>query len=53
MKHCDVNLSTFINFNKDNDEKVHKFKIDDIVSISKYKTFLQKITLRFSLTKFL
>ena len=37
MKPVDVKSNTYIDFSKDNDDKDTKFKIGDIVRISKYK----------------
>ena len=37
MRSFDVKLSTYIKFNQENNEKHPKFKIGDIVEISKYK----------------
>ena len=51
MKPVDINLSTYFDFNKNKWDP--KFKIDDILGISKYKTFLQKLTLEIGLEKFL
>ena len=42
MKSVDVNLSTYIDFNKENNEKDPKFKIGDHVKISKYKSIFAK-----------
>ena len=36
MKSVDVQSSTYIEFSKENNEKDPKFKIGDIVRISKY-----------------
>ena len=44
MKPIDVNSNTYIDFNKEIDEKYPKFKIGDTVRISKYKNVLQKET---------
>ena len=51
MKSFDVKPNTYINFNKEINDKNSKFKIDDNVIISKYKNFLQKITLQYGLRK--
>ena len=40
MKSFDVKSNTYINFNKEINDKKSKFKIDDNVRISKYKNFL-------------
>ena len=37
MKPVDVKLSTYINYSKEIDDEDPKFKIGDIVRISKYK----------------
>ena len=37
MKPVDVKSETYINFNKKNNHKDPKFKVDDYVKISKYK----------------
>ena len=42
MKPVDVKLITYTDFNKENNEKDLKFKIGDIVRISKYKNILAK-----------
>ena len=53
MKSFDVKSNTYINFNKEINDKKSKFKIDDNVRISKYKNFLQKITRQYGLRTFL
>ena len=40
LKSADVNSSTYIDFNKNNKEKDPKFKVRDLVRISKYKSIL-------------
>ena len=42
MKAVDVKLSTYIDSSKENDNKHPKFKIGDIVRISKYKNTFEK-----------
>ena len=42
MKPVDVKLITYTDFNKENNEKDLKFKIGDIVRISKLKNILAK-----------
>ena len=42
MKPLDVNSNTYIDSNKEIDEKYPKFKIGDTVRISKYKNFVAK-----------
>ena len=42
MKPVDVKLITYTDFNKENNEKDLKFKIGDIVRISKHKNILAK-----------
>ena len=51
MKTVDVKSSTYIGSSKGNNNKISKFKIDDIVRISKYKTPLQKVTFQIGLKK--
>ena len=51
MKTVDVKSSTYIGSSKGNNNKIPKFKIDDIVRISKYKTPLQKVTFQIGLKK--
>ena len=41
-KPTDVKSSTYIDFIKESDEKTSKFKIDDIVVISKYKNIFAR-----------
>ena len=53
MKLVDVKPSTYIESSKEINNKDPKFKIDDIVRISKYKTFLQKAMFQIGLRKFL
>ena len=42
MKPADVNSNTYINSSKEINEKNTKFKIGDIVRISKYKNIFAK-----------
>ena len=42
MKPVDVKLSTYVDSIKEINNKDHKFKIGDIVKISKYKTIFAK-----------
>ena len=42
MKPVDVNSSTYIDFNKDNNKEDPKFKVGDNVKISKYKKSFAK-----------
>ena len=42
MKPVDVNSSTYIDSSNEINEKDHKFKIVDIVRISKYKIIFEK-----------
>ena len=44
MKPVDVISSTYIDSNKEINNKDPKFKIGDIVRISKHENFLQKVT---------
>ena len=53
MKPVDIKSSTYIYFNKKDNEKYPKFKIDDIVKRSKYKHFCKKVILQIFLNKFL
>ena len=43
MKLADVKLSTYIDFNKDNNKEVPKFKVEYNVRISKYKRLFFKL----------
>ena len=43
MKPADVNSSTYIEFNKENNKEGPKFKVGDHVRTSKYKIFLRKV----------
>ena len=42
MKHVDVNSSTHIEFNKENNQKGPKFEVGDHVKILKYKNIFAK-----------
>ena len=42
MKPVDVNPSIYIDFNKENNKEIPKFKIGDIIRISKYKNISAK-----------
>ena len=53
IKPVDVKSNTYINSSKENNDKDPKFKVGDIVRLSKYKTFLQKVLLQVGLQKFL
>ena len=50
MKPTDVKLSTYIDFNVENNDKYPKLEVGDHIRIS--KTFLQKVTLQIGLKKF-
>ena len=52
MKPVDVKSSTYIDSSKEINDKDPKFKIDDIVRISKYKTLLQKAMSQIGLQEF-
>ena len=43
MSKLDVNLSTYIDFNKENDKEDLKFKVSDYVRISKSKKIFEKV----------
>ena len=53
MKPIDVKDNTYINTDKEVNEKDPKFKVGDHVSISKYKTVLLKAILQIGLKKYL
>ena len=53
MRPVDVKSNTSIDCSKEINDKDPKFKIDDIVKISKYKNILQKVALQIGLKKFL
>ena len=42
MKPVDVKSSTYINFNKENNKESSKFKVGDLVRISKYENIFAK-----------
>ena len=42
MKPVDVKSSTYINFNKENNKEGPKFKVGDLVRISKYENIFAK-----------
>ena len=48
-----VKSSTYIDFNVENNSKDPKFEVGDYVGISKWKIFLQKVTVQIPLKKFL
>ena len=52
-KPADVKSSTRFDFNVEYNDKDLKFKAGDHVTISNYKTILQKVTLQIGLKKFL
>ena len=43
MKPVDVNPSTYIDFNIENDKEYPKFKVGDHVRVSKYKSIFEKV----------
>ena len=53
VKPVDVKSITYIDSSKEINNNNPKFKIGDIVRISKYKISLQKVTLQIGLKKFL
>ena len=53
MKSTDVKSSTYIDSSQEINDKGTKFKIDDIVRISKYKNILEKVSFQIGLKKFL
>ena len=53
MKCVNVKSNTYIDSSKEINDKYPKFKIDDIVRISKYKNIFQKTMLQIGLKKFL
>ena len=53
MKPVDVKDNTYIDFKKEVNDKDPKFKVDDHVTISKYKIFLLKDAHQIGLKKFL
>ena len=52
MKPADLKSIAYIGFNKENKNEDPKFKVEDQVRISKYKTFLQKVTFQIGIKKF-
>ena len=53
MKHIDVKDNTYVNTDKETNDKNPKFKVGDRVRISKYKNILLKATLQIGLKKYL
>ena len=53
MKPVNIKSNTYINSDKDANDKDSKFKICQIVRISKYEKFLQKNMFQIGLKKFL
>ena len=53
MKSTDVKPSTYIDSSQEINYKGTKFKIDDIVRISKYKNILEKVSFQIGLKKLL
>ena len=53
MKPVEVKSNIYIDSSKEINDKDPKFKIGNIVRISKYKIFLQKVTPQIGLKKFL
>ena len=53
LKPVDVKSSTYIDSSKENNNKDPKFKIGDIVRISKYRNSFPKVTFHIGLNKFL
>ena len=53
MKPVDVKSSAYIDSRKEINYRDPKFKIDNFVRISKYKTILQKVILQIGQNKFL
>ena len=53
MKSTDVKSSTYIDSSQEINDKGTKFKIDDIVRISKYKNILEKVSFQIGLKKLL
>ena len=53
MKPADVNSSTYIEFNKENNKEGPKFKVGDHVRTSKYKIFLRKVMFQIGQTNYL
>ena len=53
MKPTDIKLSTYIDFDVENNDKDPKFEVDDHVRITNFKRFLQKFIFQSVLKKFL
>ena len=53
MKPADIKSSTYIDFNKENNEKESKLKVSGDVKISKNKNIFAKVTFQIGLKKFL
>ena len=53
MKPIDVKSDSYAEYSVDSNEKGPKFKVDDHVSVSKYKIFLRKDILQIRVKKFL
>ena len=53
MKPTDIKLSTYIDFDVENNDKDPKFEVDDHVRITNLKRFLQKFIFQSLLKKFL
>ena len=53
MKPIDVTSDSYAEYNEDSNEKDPKFKVGDLVRISKYKNILLKDTLKIGQKKFL
>ena len=53
MKPTDIKLSTYIDFDVENNDKDPKFEVDDQVRITNFKRFLQKFIFQSVLKKFL
>ena len=53
MKPVDVKSSTYIDFNKGNNEEDPKFEVENHLKYQNTKAFLQKVTLEIGLNKFL
>ena len=51
MKPIDVKSSAYIDFGVENNDKDHKFKVDDHVRISKYKNIFAKSYVSFRIEK--
>ena len=53
MKPIDVKSDSYAEYSVDSNEKGPKFKVDDHVSVSKYKIFLRKDIFQIRVKKFL